>query len=180
MNITMNSFSRNVAAAALLATACLTSAQAAIIVYEDVDFIKGTDTRSESFTIKQAGSYQVTLSDFRFPKSFTELDLLIGTAASKEFHGDEVGSIKGPGIFTFNAIAGTYWANVLGITDKPLDIGLYGIRIEQMNSVSAVPLPTSILMLGSALVAFVGFGRGGLVSRFRSETHDKPAELFAV
>jgi len=124
------------------------------------------DTRSESFTIKQAGSYQVTLSDFKFPKNFSELDLLIGTSVAPES-----GKLQGPGTFTFNATPGTYWANVFGITDKPLDIGLYGIRIEQM-SVAPVPVPTSILMLGSALVAFVGFGRGGLVARPRSERGD--------
>lgn len=172
MNIVMNGFSRN-AAAALLATACLTNVHAATIVYEDVDFIKGTDTHSEMFTIKQAGAYQVTLSDFQFPKKFSELDLLIGTSIAPES-----GKIHGPGMFTFNATPGTYWANVLGITDKPLDIGLYGIRIEQISSVSAVPVPTSILMLGSALVAFVGFGRAGLTQPRNGNSISD--ELFAV
>ena len=171
----MNDFSRNAAAAIFLAAACLTSAHAATIVYEDVDFIKGTDTRSELFTIEQAGSYQVTLSDFQFPKSFLELDLLIGTSLAPES-----GKIHGPGAFTFNATPGTYWANILGITDKPLDIGLYGIRIEQLSQVSAVPVPTSILMLGSALVAFVGFGRGGFVTRPHSEQSDADAELITA
>jgi len=174
MNNSMNRFSRRVVAATLLAAASLTSAQAATIVYEDVDFIKGTDTRSESFTIKQAGSYQVTLSDFQFPKSFLDLDLWI-----TESKAPVVGKIDKSGTFSFNATPGTYWANVLGITDKPLDIGLYGIRIEQM-SVAPVPVPTSILMLGSALVAFVGFGRGGLVSRSRSEPSDAGMELIAA
>ena len=95
-----------------------------------------------------------------------------------ELYGAELGSIKGQGIFSFNATPGTYWASVLGITDKPLDIGLYGIRIEQMSSVSAVPVPTSILLMGSALVAFVGFGRGG--TRPRSEQGDDGMELFEM
>ena len=174
MKIAIKRFSRRAVCAAVLSTACFSGAHAATIVYEDVDFIKGSDTRSESFLIKQAGSYQVTLSDFQFPKSFTELDLLIGTSVAPNS-----GSIHGPGTFSFNATPGTYWANVFGIADKPFDIGLYGIRIEQI-SMSPVPLPASILLLGSALVAFVSFGRGGLVSRSQDNGDGKLAGLYAA
>lgn len=152
----MNTAKKNLASAALAAMLCCgaLSAQAAMVVYEDVDFIKGTDAHSESFTIKQAGTYQATLSDFKFPNNFSQLDLLVSTSVAPE-----VGKVDGPGTFTFLANPGTYWASVAGVTDKPLDIGLYGIRIEQV-SVSPVPLPTSLVMLGSALVAFIGVGRG--------------------
>ena len=175
MNNAMNRFVLR-AAAALLVAACFNSAQAASIVYEDVDFIKGKNANSESFTIAQSGSYLVTLSDFQFPKKFLDLELSI-----TESKAPIIGTIIGSGTFTFSATAGaTYWANIFGIAASPLDIGLYGIRIEQMNSMSAVPVPTSMLMLGSALVAFVGFGRGGWVMRSLSEKGDGSSALFAV
>ena len=175
MNNTMNRFALR-AAAALLVTACFSNAQAASIVYEDVDFIKGKNANSESFTITQSGSYLVTLSDFQFPKKFSDLELSI-----TESKAPIIGTIVGSGTFTFSATAGaTYWANIFGVAASPLDIGLYGIRIEQMNNVSAVPVPASILMLGSALVAFVGFGRGGWVTRSLSEKADASSALFAV
>jgi hypothetical protein len=65
---------------------------------------------------------------------------------------DTVDSIVGPGSFSFIATPGeTYFANVFG---TPADIalagaGLFGIEIK------AVPIPPSLILLGSSLFGLV-------------------------
>lgn len=140
-------------------------AQAATVVYEDVSFFNGVGTQSDLFKISAAGTYQATLTDFKFPNTFTSnFGLLVGTSNA------ESGSTLGAGSFTFDATPGTYWANVYGVTDKPLNLGLFGVRIEQLSGAvaSPVPLPGGLLLLASALVAYAGIGRGGVQMPSRS------------
>lgn len=133
-------------------------AQAATVVYEDVSFFNGVGTQSDAFKISTAGTYKATLTDFKFPNTFTaNFGLLVGTSNA------EKGETLGAGSFMFDATPGTYWASVFGVTDAPLNLGLFGVRIEQLSSavVAPVPLPGGLLLLASALVAYAGFGRGG-------------------
>ncbi len=154
----MNSVSgcRNVLSSAVAALTLTFSAVASAnnVVYEDVDFFEGKGSSSESFHIDTTGLYQATLTDFQFPSSFSG-NFALGVATGGN---SMVGTTNGSGSFTFQAAPGTYWANVYGVTAGPLDLGLYGIRIEQ---IMATPLPTAMLLLFSGLVALVGVGRGG-------------------
>lgn len=128
-------------------------AAAANVVYQDVDFFEGKGTHSESFQVDAAGMYKATLTDFKFPSSFSSnFGLLVSTSNVA------LNSTLGPGSFTFQATPGTYWASVFGVTSAPLELGLYGIRIEQ---VIATPLPAGLLLLASGLVVLFGAGRGG-------------------
>ena len=145
---------------ALLACCASGAAHASTVVYADVDFFYGTVKveNSEQFLIKTAGLYQATLTDFKFPNAFSgEFGMTISATTA----GDDrlVGVVVGPGSFTFQATPNTfYWANVYGFAGKPLDLGLYGVKVVQ---VSAVPVPGAAMLLMSGLVALVGFGRGG-------------------
>lgn len=140
-------------------------AQAATMVYEDVSFFNGVGTQSDAFKISTAGTYKATLTDFKFLNRFTaDFGLLVGTGV------EEKGETLGPGSFTFTAMPGTYWASIAGVAEGPLHIGLFGVRIEQLSSavVAPVPLPGGLLLLASALVAYAGFGRGGVKMPGRS------------
>lgn len=132
-------------------------ANAASVVYEDVGFIRGVGFESDSFTVASDGNYRVTLTDFSFPSTFDELSLSITTFNST------INSITGAGWFDFEAKSGTtYYANVFGLAGGPLDLGLYGIGVESLSApVSHVPVPASLLLMSSALVALGAFGRGG-------------------
>ncbi len=133
-------------------------AAAANVVYQDVDFFESKGSNSEAFQINSAGIYKATLTDFKFPSSFSGNFALGVVSGGNEM----VGSTAGPGSFTFQATVGTYWASVFGVTAGSLDLGLYGIRIEQLSGqVSAVPLPAGMLLLASGLVVLFGAGRGG-------------------
>ena len=161
---------------ALMACGTSGTVQAAKTVYADVDFLYGTVkvANSEKFHIEAAGLYKATLTDFKFPNTFTgEFGLSINTDETT------VKTIMGPGSFTFQATSNTdYWANVFGFAGKPLDLGLYGVKVVQ---VSAVPLPGAAMLLMSGLVALVGFGRGGaqLVSTPRPADSDVAMPLLA-
>lgn len=140
-------------------------AQAATVVYEDVSFFNGVGTQSDAFKISTAGTYKATLTDFKFPNTFTSnFGLLVGTSNT------EMGETHGAGSFMFDAAPGTYWANIYGVTNAPLNLGLFGVRIEQLSSAVAapVPLPGGLLLLASALAAYAGFGRGGVKMPGRS------------
>lgn len=132
------------------------AAHAAKTVYADVDYLYGTVkvANTDKFYIETAGWYQATLTDFKFPNAFTgDFGLSITTGGNTL-----VKSIEGPGSFTFQSAAKTdYWATVYGFAGKPLDLGLYGVKVVQ---VSAVPVPGAALLLMSGLVALVGFGSG--------------------
>ena len=127
------------------------------VVYENVGFIGGHERVSESFQITDSGTYQATLIDFEFPEAFELLSLSVVTAT------EEMGRVSTEGYFIFEADPGTYYANLFGWSGGGLDLGLYGVQvalIDGFDSVSPVPLPAPIVLLASALVAFVGFGRG--------------------
>lgn len=118
--------------------------QAALVVYEDVGFIKDTGYFSDAFQIAAAGTYKATLTDFDFPSLFDELSLIVSTATTTQ------GKSLVPGSFTFDALPGTYYASLFGIAGGPLEMGLYGVQIEQMT-VAAVPLPAAAVLLASGL-----------------------------
>jgi hypothetical protein len=123
--------------------------------YSNVGFFQNIGGSLDSFEVTAAGIYRATLIDFKFPGSFSgDFGLNVGNDQL-----NVLGSTTGPGSFTFQAAPGTYWAYVFGETSGRLDLGLYGIRIEQ---VMAAPLPGAMLFLVSALVVLFGAGRGGI------------------
>lgn len=142
---------------------------AAMVVYEDVGFIRDVGYESDSFTVPSDGSYRVTLTDFTFPNNFEQLNLSITSYKT------EINSVSGSGWFDFEAQSGiTYYTNVYGVAGGPLDLGLYGVGVESLSApVSSVPLPAPLLLLSSALVVLGAFGRGG---RNAEPTNSIPGE----
>ncbi len=135
----------------------LGSAQAAMVVYEDVGFISIQDKQKkpESFTISTAGKYQLDLVDFTFPKTFKTLELKIIGGSTSRLH--EVARLDSPGEIVFDAIPGLYYAALYGEVDSILGLGLYGIQVSSTEMVAPVPLPAAGWLLGSALVSLVAF-----------------------
>jgi len=131
------------------------SANASLVVYEDAGFITNQTNFTNSFEIEQSGNYQATLTDFNFPESVSNFGLAVTAATDITF-----GSIFNAGSFSFDATPGTYYVHLFGVAGGNLNLGLYGIQIDQLN-MSAVPLPTSVVFLMSGLVILFAFGRGG-------------------
>lgn len=119
------------------------------VVYQDVSFIEHKRVYTESFLIDTAGTYQVSLTDFEFPKPLLALGLNI-TSATESF-----GSLMETGAFTFDADPGKYFVSFFG---KAKHLGQYGIEIGLVNT-SAVPVPGAALLFGSGLLGLAGAAR---------------------
>ncbi len=148
------------------------SCQAAV-VYEDVGFIgdgyvatannlqintaaNAVQTYIGTFIIENTARFQLILSDLAFPQSLSSLGVTLTSATQK------MGQLFQPGSFEFDASPGTYYLALFGVasaTGSVPGLGLYGIQVQQL-AISAVPLPTPLVLLVSALMALLGIGRG--------------------
>jgi len=120
---------------------------AALVAYEKVGFIEGKGYYSDAFQIDTGGSYKATLTDFDFPSLFGQLTIDVITATQSK------GKLAAPGSFVFDAQPGTYYANLLGVADGPINLGLFGVQIESMDfsPVAPIPVPAAIILLASGL-----------------------------
>ncbi len=132
-----------------LAIACLLiplSAGAAT-VFETTGWIQETTGLTFDFEADTAPfTYRATLSDLSEDPifGFDFLFLSITTAT------DPVGSIVDPGSFTFAASPGKkYFANIFGTGGGTVGAGLFGVKV------TAVPIPPSLILLGSSLIGLV-------------------------
>jgi hypothetical protein len=127
----------------------------AATVFETTGFITGVEGVSHPFTADIGPfNYKATLTDLSStPLSFNSLYLSITTASDILV---PFTKITNSGSFLFNAIVGnTYFAHVFGQGGGPFETGLYGLKVE------SVPIPASIVLLGSVLLGFIGIRRRG-------------------
>ena len=121
------------------------------VVYETVEFVDGYDYSVVRFDDLALGTYQLTLTDFKFPDAFSQLGASISTATQS------IGSIVLSGgvvlqdsiIFDVTAYD-SYYLSVFGRGLGANALGLYGIELK--NLVSNVPLPASVVFLISGLL----------------------------
>jgi len=139
---------------ALLAVAMLVSgiacAQATTVLDQTgVVFAPGAVDKYQ-FHVSDPGTYSVTLTDLLQPlNDFSFLAVAI-TKGKK----DLLTLLLGPGTQTFNIDKpGGYRATVFSLVSNDPGAGLYSLNV------SAVPLPASVLLLGSALVGMLAMGR---------------------
>ena len=132
-----------------LAIACLLIPQyaGASTVFETTGWIQETIGLNFDFVADTAPyTYRATLSDLSEDPlfGFDLLYLSITTATGT------VDSIVGPGSFPFAAIPGeTYFANIFGTGGGTVGAGLFGLEV------TAVPIPPSLILLGSSLLGLV-------------------------
>ena len=118
-------------------------------VFETTGWILDTDALTYNFVADTAPyTYRATLADLSEAPyfGFDFLYLSITTAT------DPLGSIVGPGSFTFPAVPGeTYFANVFGTPDGTTEAGagLFGIEIK------AVPIPPGLILLGTSVFGLI-------------------------
>lgn len=126
------------------------------VVFEQVGFLQGKTYFTDAFEILHSGTYEVTLTDFNFPKPLKMAGLNITTAT------ESLGSLMATGSFTFDANPGNYYLSFFGDADH---LGQYGIKVAQYGilisavNASPVPVPGAAWLLGSGLVGLVGFMR---------------------
>ena len=127
----------------------------AATVFETTGFITGVEGVSHPFTADVGPfKYEATLTDLSStPLSFSSLYLSITTATDILVPFTQ---ITNSGSFLFNAIADTtYFAHVFGKGGGAFGTGLYGLKVE------SVPIPASVVLLGSVLLGFIGIRKRG-------------------
>lgn len=96
---------------------------------------------SQTVTITSAGAYDLTLTDFAFPASFSNL-ALIATSGNTV-----TGSIFSAGQLSLNLTAGTYVLSILAQVGPSANYGLYGLALA-----AAPPAPTVTLTSSASSV----------------------------
>lgn len=95
-------------------------------------------------------TYQVTLSDLSVAPDEGFRFLYLALTSS----GQLIGSSLGPGSFQFEADPGeTYYASVFGIGGGTTWTGVFGLKV------ATVPIPNTLLLLGSGVLGLIFFRR---------------------
>jgi hypothetical protein len=135
--------------AGILLVLMLTSGtQAATVILDETDFMRGIETRMFPFEIVEAGDFTASLTDYKFLAPFEVLALAI-------LKGDEIigEPLLGPGMFKFQADPGIFNANVFGVAGGESDLSLFRVKV------STVPIPTPLLLFASGLIALIALRR---------------------
>lgn len=132
-------------------------------VFENVGFVDGYDRFSQKISI-DGGNYRLTLTDFNFSDSFSELSVMLTSATQKLF------TLEKPALLTaangvndiwqskldFNLTAGQYYLSFYGKSAG--DLSFYGVSLAQ-HDVAPVPVPAAFILFGSGLLAMAGLAR---------------------
>jgi hypothetical protein len=93
---------------------------------------------AKTFTVTDAGSYDVSLADLKFPAAFGELAVALTRGPTL------VGQIFGGGKFSFNATAGDYTLNFIAKAGgTPAEYGLYTMTVASTPPAPVVTLSAS-------------------------------------
>ena len=140
-------------AAVLLCSLAMAAQASTITAYSKTGFVIGSETFNEGFTVPVAGQYKAIITDFGTPTAFSSLLLAITTTSPLGLI-DFANGAGGTGMFTFSATPGVnYFANIAATVTGTPNIGLFGAEV------SLVPIPGSLLLLGSGLLGLIMIGR---------------------
>jgi hypothetical protein len=123
------------------------SAKASEVILDSTSFIVGRQSFTDAFELSGPGTLTITLSDVAWPTTLASLDLVVGTAQGL------LGPEMGVGTQSYQVSGGDIFAQWFGTAQGALDAGAFGLKIEFAPSASPVPLPNSVLLLLSGLLA---------------------------
>jgi hypothetical protein len=132
-----------------LSLAAQASTVAPVTPFSLTDFVYGWEIYREPFTVPIEGTYKATIEDFLAPEPFKKLIFAVTTTAPISLIDVAFGA-GGMDMFTFEGDPEVqYWANILAVTSRPCRVGLFGAEV------SLIPIPPSLLLLGSGLAGLV-------------------------
>lgn len=145
-----------------------------LVVYERVELFERKIFFTDSFEIDVAGPYLAILTDFEFPAPLKRSGLIITTGT------ETMGTLFGPGYFSFDAEPGTYYLGFFALAGNgrghgsghegprgrdgwpfpPPGHGLGSLKLGQFGvQVSLVPVPAAAWLLGSGLLGLIAVAR---------------------
>jgi hypothetical protein len=121
-------------------------AQAATVVLDETDFMRGTERRMFPFEIIESGHFKATFTDLEF--------LALVILKGKEIIGDP---FLGSGMFKFQADPGIFSANVLGVAGGVSDLSLFRILDLSLSRLktSDEPVPAGAVLILVGLIALI-------------------------
>jgi len=124
-------------------------AQASTITpFSITNIVIDSNTINNPFTVPESGTYKAVIQDFSPSNAFDTLVFAITTTSPLGFEGI-VNGAGGSGMFTFvGDPMVNYVANIAAVTGAS-GIGLFGAEV------SLIPIPPSLLLLGSGLLGLV-------------------------
>jgi hypothetical protein len=145
--MSMRSVLLTIALAVLFSSTFAGHARAGEVLYDGSGFLQGTQSFIESFNLPSAGTLTITMSNVNWIEPLASLNLVLSSPNGK------LGPEMAAGTSTFAVQSGEVSAQWFGTAQGPLNIGVYGVKIEfQPAAGIPVPLPTSIALLLSGLV----------------------------
>ena len=123
---------------------------AMVVVHEEVGLVNEQEFKQDTFRVKEEGWYYASMHDLQFSESLNTMSMSVNDTNGKSMgvYGDS---------FTFYALPGVYYLNVMASAGNTLGLGMYGVQIELLPP--AVPLPPAVYLLSSALAMFVYYSR---------------------
>jgi hypothetical protein len=132
----------------------IAAARADTVLYDSAGFVQGQQSFVQSFNITTPGTLTVTLSEFSWLDSISNLTGFVSTSSGV------MGSTFSSGSESFNVGTGTIYAHWFGEAQGTYDIGVLGVKIMfQPNGVTPVPLPVPLILLLSGLGVLLGWQR---------------------
>jgi len=130
-------------------------ARASEVLYDGSGFLQGNQGFTKSFDLSGPGVLTITLTNVDWPTKLAALDLLLSNSNGL------LGTEMGEGMHQFDVDGGRIYANWFGQAQGPLNLGVYGMKIEFQPNLQVVPLPTSVVLLLSGLLLLVWQRRFG-------------------
>jgi hypothetical protein len=127
-------------------------AAASQVLYDSAGFLQGSQTFEQSFNITGPGTLMITLSNVTWPVPLASLNMVLGTSSGL------LAPEMGAGSQMFNVTGGPLFVQWFGTAQGPLDLGVYSMQVVfDPSTATPVPLPPSILLLCSALLALLAW-----------------------
>ena len=117
-------------------------------LYDSSGFIQGQQSFVQSFDITAPGTLTVSLSDIPWLDTISNLSFFVTSATGP------IGGSFAQGTESIDLGPGVIFAHWFGDANGSFGVGAYGIKIQFQPS-TPVPLPSSLLLLLSGLLAFV-------------------------
>lgn len=125
--------------------------------YERVEFITESFTASELFSITQAGTYALTLTDRLLNGELRKLGAFISDPSDSVRLAHQVGD----GRMVFDLQPGQFALNMYAKPFADMPAGEFALKLARMpDTPAAVPLPGALWLLGSGMLVLAGMTRG--------------------
>jgi hypothetical protein len=128
------------------------AAHAETMLYDGISLFSGQQSFTDSFTVSTPGTLSITLSNIPWLDTVSDLTGFVSTSSGM------IGNAVGAGTESLSVGPGTYYAHWFGDAQGVYNLGVVGMQIAfQPSGMSAVPLPTTLILLLSGLGVLLGW-----------------------